>query len=71
MRPGDRVAVREADHLEGRVLRVDRDGVLVDWRGRLETQRNAWSDIGARWLRLPRRMARLTAKPTCGARQSW
>jgi FKBP-type peptidyl-prolyl cis-trans isomerase 2 len=37
IRPGDRLAVRDADNVEGRVLRVDRDRVLVDWGGRLGT----------------------------------
>jgi hypothetical protein len=54
-RPGDRLAVRDTDHVEGRVLRVDHDGVLVDWGRRLKTQRHAWSDVGARFVRLPRR----------------
>jgi len=34
---------------------VDRDGILVDWGGRLGTQRHDWSDVGARLVRLPRR----------------
>jgi hypothetical protein len=32
-----------ADQVEGRVLRVDRDGLLVDWGGRLGTVRRSWS----------------------------
>ncbi|TMC12357.1 MAG: hypothetical protein E6J41_03020 [Chloroflexi bacterium] len=55
IRPGDRLAVRGADQVEGRVRRVDRDGILVDWGGRLGTQRHDWSDVGARLVRLPRR----------------
>ena len=34
LRPGDRLAVRGADQVEGPVLRVERDGLLVDLRGR-------------------------------------
>lgn len=30
LRPGDRLAVRGADQVEGRMLRIDRDGLLVD-----------------------------------------
>jgi hypothetical protein len=33
------------------VLRVDRDGLLVDWRGRLGTVRHGWSEVGARFAR--------------------
>ena len=57
LRPADRLAVRGADQVEGRVLRVDRDGILVDWGGRLGTQRHDWSDVGTRFVRLPRRTA--------------
>jgi len=55
IRPGDRLAVRGADQVEGRVRRLDRDGILVDWDGRLGTQRYDWSDVGTRLVRLPRR----------------
>jgi hypothetical protein len=55
IRPGDRLGVRGADQGEGRVRRVDRDGILVDWGGRLGTQRHDWSDVGARLVRLLRR----------------
>ena len=57
IRPGDRLVVRGADQVEGRVLRVDRDGLLVDWGGRLGTQRHGWSEVGTRFARLPRRSA--------------
>lgn len=39
------------------MLRVDSDGLTVDWGGRLGTVRHAWSEVGARFLRLPRRTA--------------
>jgi hypothetical protein len=55
IRPGDVLAVRGAERVEGRVLRVDRDGLLVDWGGRLGVQRHAWSEVGVRFLKLPRR----------------
>jgi hypothetical protein len=51
------MVVRGADHVEGRVLRVDRDGTLVDWGSRLGTVRHPWSEVGARFVRLPRRPA--------------
>jgi len=57
IRPGDRLVVRDADQVEGRVLRVDRDGLLVDWGGRLGKHRHPWSEVGARFFRLPRRPA--------------
>jgi hypothetical protein len=43
--------------LEGRVLRVDRDALLVDWGGRLGTVRHSWSEVGDRFARVPRRAA--------------
>ena len=55
IRPGDHLAVRGADQVEGRVLRVARDDPLVDWGGRLGTVRNSWSEVGVRFMRLPRR----------------
>jgi len=55
LRPGDHLTIRGAERVEGRVLRVDRDGLLVDWGPRLRTQRHAWSEVGARFVRLPRR----------------
>jgi hypothetical protein len=67
IRPGDHLAVRGADRVEGRVLRVDRDGVLVDWGGRIGTQRHDWSDVGARFVRLPRRAA---ARPPASRREA-
>ena len=39
IRPADRLAPCGADQVEGRVMRVDRDGLLVDWGGRLGTVR--------------------------------
>jgi hypothetical protein len=54
IRPGDRLGVRGADEVEGRVLRVDRDGLLVEWAGRLGALRHPWSEVGARFVRLPR-----------------
>jgi len=57
VRPGDQLAVRGADHVEGRVLFIDRDGLLVEWGGRLGTVRHPWSEVGARLVRLPRRPA--------------
>jgi hypothetical protein len=57
IRPGDRLAVRGADQVEGRVLRVDRDGLLVDWGGRLGMVRHSWSEVGDRFARVPRRAA--------------
>jgi hypothetical protein len=36
---------RRADQVEGGVLRVDRDGLPVDWGGRLGTGRHAWSEV--------------------------
>ena len=57
IRPGDHLAVRGADQVEGRVLRVDRDGPMVDWGGRLGTVRHPWSEVGARFVRVPRRRA--------------
>ena len=57
IRPGDRLVVRDADQVEGRVLRVDRDGLLVAWAGRLGGHRHPWSEVGARFVRLPRRPA--------------
>jgi hypothetical protein len=57
IQPGDRLTIRGADQVEGRVLRVDRDGLLVDWGGRLGSERHPWSEIGARFVRLPRRRA--------------
>ena len=57
LRPGDRLMIRGADQVEGRVLRVDRDGLLVDWGGRLGQARHPWSDVGARLVRVPRRAA--------------
>jgi hypothetical protein len=47
--------VRDAGDVEGRVLRVDRDALLVDWGAQLGKVRHAWSEAGARFLRLPRR----------------
>jgi hypothetical protein len=44
-----------AQQVERRVLRADRDGVLVDWGARLGTLRHPWAEIGARFVRLPRR----------------
>jgi hypothetical protein len=55
IRPGDRLAVRGADQVEGRVLRVDHDGLRVDWGGRLGTVRHNWSEVGARFGRVSRR----------------
>ena len=57
IRPGDRLVIRGADRVEGRVLRVDRDGLLVDWGARLGTVRHPWLEVGARFVRLPRRPA--------------
>jgi hypothetical protein len=57
IRPGDRLVVRGADRVEGRVMRVDRDGLLVDWGGRLGQLRHTWTEVGARFVRLPRRPA--------------
>ncbi len=37
------------------MLRVDRDGLLVDWGRRLGTCRCKWSEVGARFVRVPRR----------------
>jgi hypothetical protein len=36
-------------------LRVDRDGLLVDWSGRLGTVRQSWSVVGAQFGRVGRR----------------
>jgi hypothetical protein len=47
--------VRGAERVEGRVLRVNRDGLVVDWGGQFGTQRHPWSEVGARFVRLPRR----------------
>jgi hypothetical protein len=55
--PAARLPPRGADPVEGRVLRVDRDGLLVDWGGRLGTVRHSWSEVGARFVRVPRRAA--------------
>jgi hypothetical protein len=55
IRPGDRLVIHGADHVEGRVLSVDRDGVVVDWGRRLGTVRHAWMDVGTRFRRAPRR----------------
>lgn len=55
IRPGDRLAVHGDDQVEGRVLRVDVNGVLVDWGSRLGTQRHPWSDVGARLVQLLKR----------------
>jgi hypothetical protein len=55
IRPGDHLAVRGAEQVEGRVLRADRDGVLVDWGARLGTVRHPWTEIGVRFVRVPRR----------------
>jgi hypothetical protein len=35
-----------AAQVEGRVLRVDRDGLLVDWDGRLGTVRHGCAEVG-------------------------
>jgi hypothetical protein len=55
IRPGDHLTIRGVDRVEGRVLRVDRDGLLVDWGGRLGTVRHPWSEVGDRFARVPRR----------------
>jgi hypothetical protein len=55
IRPGDRLPPHVADQVEGRVLRVDRDGLLVDWGGRLGTVRRSWAEVGARFVRVLRR----------------
>ena len=55
IRPGDRLLIHGADQVEGRVLRVDRDGVLVDWGRRLGQVRHPWVEVGARFRRAPRR----------------
>jgi hypothetical protein len=47
-----------ADQVEGRVLRVDRDGLLVDPGGRLVAVRHSWSEVGTGGRRLPRRAGR-------------
>ena len=62
IRPGDLLAVRGAEQVEGRVLRLDRDGLMVDWGERLGTVRHSWSEVGARFLRLPRRPAGIGAR---------
>jgi hypothetical protein len=67
IRPGDRLEVRGADRVEGRVLRVDGDGLLVDWGARLGTVRHNWSEIGERFARLPRRAAGQTASDNAKA----
>jgi hypothetical protein len=36
------------------VLCVDRDGLLVDWGGRLGMVRHTWSEVGVRFVRVPR-----------------
>jgi hypothetical protein len=54
IRPGDRLAVYGAEQVEGRVMRVDRDGLMVDWGRQLGAQRHDWLDVGARFVRLPR-----------------
>ena len=41
IRPCDRFTIPGAGQVEGRVLRVDRDGLLVDWGGRLGQPRRA------------------------------
>jgi hypothetical protein len=55
IRPGDRLVIHGADNVEGRVLSVDRDGVVVDWGRRLGKVRHAWMEVGARFKRAPRR----------------
>lgn len=50
LRPGDRLAIRGANQVEGHVLRVVRDGMPVDWGGRLGTVRHTWSEVGARFV---------------------
>jgi hypothetical protein len=47
IRPADRLPPRGADQVEGHVLRVDRDGLLVDWAGRLGTVRHPCSESAA------------------------
>ncbi len=37
------------------MLRVDHDGLLVDWGARLGTVRNTWTEVGDRFARVPRR----------------
>lgn len=54
LRPGDHLVVQGAERVEGRVLRVDRDGFLVDWGRQLGTVRHAWSEVGVRFHRLSR-----------------
>jgi hypothetical protein len=66
IRPGDRLVVRGADQVEGRVLRVDASGLLVDWGGRLGTMRHDWSEVGARFVRLPRRPAPVERRRRAG-----
>jgi hypothetical protein len=48
------------------VLRVDRDGLLVDWGGRLGTVRHIWSEVGARFARVPRRAAHVDPRRQAG-----
>ena len=54
LRPAAPLPPRGADQVEGRVLRVDRDGLLVDWGGRFGQLRHPWSEAGARFVRVPR-----------------
>jgi hypothetical protein len=56
--PAARLPPHGADQVEGRVLRIDGDGLLVDRGGRLATVRHAWSEVGARFGRVPRRVGR-------------
>ncbi len=46
-----------------RVLRVDRDGLLVDWGGRLGQLGHSWSEVGAQFGRVPRRAAMEVGRP--------
>ncbi len=54
IRPGDRVVIRDIDHIEGRVLTVDREGLQVDWSQRFGRMRHAWDEVGSRLVRFCR-----------------
>ena len=54
---GERRPPHAASQVEGRVLRVDRDGLLVDEGGRLGLVRHGWAEVGERFVRVLRRVA--------------
>jgi hypothetical protein len=43
-----------ADQVEGRVLRADSDGLLVDGGGRIGQVRHGWAEVGAGYVRVLR-----------------